>query len=97
MYMMKISRALVHCPISVGAIFFKLTYHPLKVNAYVIMHFSIEYCNMLEFPRGKPWTTTLILRLRKTTNVSMELLLDILIWLIRDLNKMHYHKKQEFR
>ncbi len=29
----------------------------------------------------------------KTTNVSMELLLDILTQLIRDLNKMDYHKK----
>ncbi len=36
---------IVNCPISVRAIFFKLTYPPLEVNAYVIMHFSIEYCN----------------------------------------------------
>ncbi len=37
---------LVNCPISVGPIFLKLTYLPLEVNAYVVMHFSIEYCNM---------------------------------------------------
>ena len=36
---------IVNCPISVGAIFFKLIYHHLGVNAYVVMHFSIEYCN----------------------------------------------------
>ena len=33
----------------------------------------------------------------KTTNVSMELLSEILTWLIRDLNKMHYHKKNYFQ
>ncbi len=37
---------IVHCPISKWAIFFKLTYLQLEVNPNVIMHFSIEYCNM---------------------------------------------------
>ncbi len=35
----------VDCPISIWAIFFKLTCLRLEVNPYVIMHFSIEYCN----------------------------------------------------
>ena len=60
-----IESLIVNCPISVGAIFFKLTYPPpLEVNAYVVMHFNnmaykTSQINALSqkklLPRGGKW------------------------------------------